>query len=217
MKAGKITAKLRDAVPVCFMVDGKEVKRYRNIELPDELKELEIKDFKFYIPQDEKIVFHLICDKGVLPEVFPMERQKTTRAAKVAAKPATQAIPKPETAVIPVIGEVKPTGSAVAPKAGMTPESKPEATAEKPEAKAAAPTSKPVSERTAVKEAKQEAAKTTPAKDTKPITPAAKAEAEKPAAKASKPEDSKLTPATATVTPMKDAKPDAPAKETAKK
>ena len=55
MKAGKITAKLRDAVPVCFMVEGKEVKRYKNIELPDELKELEIKDFKFHVPQDEKI------------------------------------------------------------------------------------------------------------------------------------------------------------------
>ena len=25
MKAGKITAKLRDAVPVCFMEDGEEV------------------------------------------------------------------------------------------------------------------------------------------------------------------------------------------------
>ena len=38
MKTGKITAKPRDAVPVCLMVNGKEVKRYKNIELPDELK-----------------------------------------------------------------------------------------------------------------------------------------------------------------------------------
>ena len=30
MECGKLTAKLRDAVPVCFIVDGKEVKRYRN-------------------------------------------------------------------------------------------------------------------------------------------------------------------------------------------
>ena len=37
MKTGKITAKLRDAVPVCLMVNGEEVKRYKNIELPDEL------------------------------------------------------------------------------------------------------------------------------------------------------------------------------------
>ena len=32
MKTGKITAKLRDAVPVCLMVNGGEVKRYKNIE-----------------------------------------------------------------------------------------------------------------------------------------------------------------------------------------
>ena len=38
MKTGKITAKLRDAVPVCLMVNGEEVKRYKNIELPDALK-----------------------------------------------------------------------------------------------------------------------------------------------------------------------------------
>ena len=36
MKTGKITAKLRDAVPVCLMVEGEEVKRYKNIELPDD-------------------------------------------------------------------------------------------------------------------------------------------------------------------------------------
>lgn len=39
MKTGKITAKLRDAVPVCLMVEGKEVKRYKNIGLPDSIKE----------------------------------------------------------------------------------------------------------------------------------------------------------------------------------
>ena len=33
MECGKLTAKLRDAVPFCFMVDGKEVKRYKNIEI----------------------------------------------------------------------------------------------------------------------------------------------------------------------------------------
>ena len=35
MKTGKITAKLRDAVPVCLMVNGEEVKRYKDIELPE--------------------------------------------------------------------------------------------------------------------------------------------------------------------------------------
>ena len=42
MKTGKITAKLRDAVPVCLMVNGEEVKRYKNIELPDMLKSVRI-------------------------------------------------------------------------------------------------------------------------------------------------------------------------------
>ena len=88
MKAGKITAKLRDAVPVCFIEDGIEVRQYKNIELPDELKELEIKDFHFNIPLDGKIVFHLIFDKGVLPEAFPPERAKVTMEEKRAAKAA---------------------------------------------------------------------------------------------------------------------------------
>ena len=38
MECGKLTAKLRDAVPVCFIEDGKEVKRFKNIEIPDEVK-----------------------------------------------------------------------------------------------------------------------------------------------------------------------------------
>lgn len=215
MKAGKITAKLRDAVPVCFMVDGKEVKRYKNIELPDELKELEIKDFKFYVPQDEKIVFHLIFDKGVLPEVFPAERPKMTRAAKTTEKAAVQAAPKPELAAKPIAGEAKPTAPVVAPKAATTPESKPAAIPAKPEVKTTIPASKPVPAKATEKENKPEAAKTPLAKDTKPITPApaAKAEAEKPSTKASAPEGSKPAPATAAATPAKDTKPAAPAKE----
>ena len=35
MECGKLTAKLRDAVPVCFMVNEHEVKRYKNIELQE--------------------------------------------------------------------------------------------------------------------------------------------------------------------------------------
>ena len=50
MECGKLTAKLRDAVPVCFMVDGKEVKRYKNIEIPDEIKKLPYKAFDFNVP-----------------------------------------------------------------------------------------------------------------------------------------------------------------------
>ncbi|MGJ4852091.1 hypothetical protein ACH6CV_17785 [Bacillota bacterium Meth-B3] len=38
MEIRKLTAKLRDAVPVCLQVEGKEIKRYKNIEIPDVLK-----------------------------------------------------------------------------------------------------------------------------------------------------------------------------------
>ena len=93
MKAGKITAKLRDAVPVCFMVDGEEVKRYPNIEIPDSLKELEMLDFRFNVHMDGKITFEIHFEEGVLPEVFPEPRTRMTRAAKAAAKAAAQAAP----------------------------------------------------------------------------------------------------------------------------
>ena len=71
MKTGKITAKLRDAVPVCLMVNGEEVKRYKNIELPDMLKEVEMTDFHFNVHMDGKITFEIHYEEGVLPEVFP--------------------------------------------------------------------------------------------------------------------------------------------------
>lgn len=35
MKSGKITVKFTNAVPVCFMVEGREAKRYKNIGLPE--------------------------------------------------------------------------------------------------------------------------------------------------------------------------------------
>ena len=57
MECGKLTAKLRDAVPVCFMVDGKEVKRFKNIEIPDEIKQLPFIDFKFDVPATGAITF----------------------------------------------------------------------------------------------------------------------------------------------------------------
>lgn len=91
MKTGKITAKLRDAVPVCLMVKGKEVKRYKNIDLPDMLKEVEMLDFHFNVPEDGKITFEINYAPGVLPEVFPEPRAKMTRAEKAAIKAATKA------------------------------------------------------------------------------------------------------------------------------
>ena len=90
MKTGKITAKLRDAVPVCLMVNGEEVKRYKNIELPDELKEVEMTDFHFNVHMDGKITFEIHYEEGALPEVFPEARTRVSRAAKVVAKAAAQ-------------------------------------------------------------------------------------------------------------------------------
>ena len=54
MEMGKLTAKLRDAVPVCFLVEGREIKRYKNIEIPDDLKKLEYQDFKFDVPLERR-------------------------------------------------------------------------------------------------------------------------------------------------------------------
>ena len=90
MKTGKITAKLRDAVPVCLMVNGEEVKRYKNIELPDMLKEVEMTDFHFNVHMDGKITFEIHYEEGVLPEIFPEARTRVSRAAKAAAKAAAQ-------------------------------------------------------------------------------------------------------------------------------
>ena len=90
MKTGKITAKLRDAVPVCLMVNGEEVKRYKNIELPDMLKEVEMTDFHFNVHMDGKITFEIHYEEGVLPEVFPEARTRVSRAAKATAKAITQ-------------------------------------------------------------------------------------------------------------------------------
>lgn len=116
MKTGKITAKLRDAVPVCLMVEGKEVKRYKNIELPDMLKEVEMKDFHFNVPADGKITFEIHYEPGVLPEVFPEARGKVTRAekaaTKAAAKAATEApdaIPEQEETALAIIPEAPST------------------------------------------------------------------------------------------------------------
>ena len=84
MKCGKLTAKLRDAVPVRFYENGKEVKRYKNIEIPDEVKELEFQDFKFDVPLNGAITFKIFFEQGILPEVWPEARQRRTRGSKIA-------------------------------------------------------------------------------------------------------------------------------------
>jgi hypothetical protein len=86
MKAGQITAKLRDAVPVCFFEYGEERTRYRNIDIPDSLKELDILDFGFDVIPEGKITFRLHFEDGVLPAEFPPIREKLTRAEMKAAK-----------------------------------------------------------------------------------------------------------------------------------
>ena len=82
MKCGKLTAKLRDAVPVCFIEEGKEIKRVKNIEIPDAIKELEYKGFKFDVPMSGAITFKIYFEPGTLPESWPEPRQRKTRAKK---------------------------------------------------------------------------------------------------------------------------------------
>lgn len=82
MKCGKLTAKLRDAVPVCFIEEGKEIKRVKNIEIPDAIKELEYKEFKFDVPMSGAITFKIYFEPGTLPETWPEPRQRKTRAKK---------------------------------------------------------------------------------------------------------------------------------------
>lgn len=82
MECGKLTAKLRDAVPVCFLVDGKEVKRYKNIEIPDEIKKLQYTDFRFDVPVNGAITFKIMFEQGILPDVWPEARQRQSRKGK---------------------------------------------------------------------------------------------------------------------------------------
>ena len=82
MKCGKLTAKLRDAVPVCFIEEGKEIKRVKNIEIPDAIKELEYKGFKFDVPMSGAITFKIYFEPGTLPETWPEPRQRKPRAKK---------------------------------------------------------------------------------------------------------------------------------------
>lgn len=97
MECGKLTAKLRDAVPVCFVVNGMEVKRLKNIEIPDEIKKLPFTAFKFDVPQNGAITFKIMFEAGVLPEEWPEPRQRKQRGSKVVSLPNNIA---PETAAM---------------------------------------------------------------------------------------------------------------------
>jgi hypothetical protein len=88
MTAGKITAKLRDAVPVHFFEESTNRIMYRNIDIPDTLKTLEIQNFGFDVSAEGAITFRLYFNNGILPAEFPPIREKMTRAQKAAAKTA---------------------------------------------------------------------------------------------------------------------------------
>ena len=87
MECGKLTAKLRDAVPVCFIVNGMEVKRLKNIEIPDEIKKLPFTAFKFDVPQNGAITFKIMFEAGVLPTEWPEPRQRKQRGTKAVSLP----------------------------------------------------------------------------------------------------------------------------------
>lgn len=104
MECGKLTAKLRDAVPVCFIENGKEVKRFKNIEIPDEIKQLPFVDFKFDVPASGAITFKIMFEEGVLPTEWPEPRQRKSRGTKLADIPQ-----EAETAVQELVeGEAQP-------------------------------------------------------------------------------------------------------------
>ena len=91
MECGKLTAKLRDAVPVCFMVNDHEVKRYKNIEIPEEIKHLEYCGFQFCVPEDGgAITFKIWFNEGILPEIWPATRERQHRAAKQEQRPTME-------------------------------------------------------------------------------------------------------------------------------
>ena len=94
MKCGKLTAKLRDAVPVRFYENGREIKRVKNIEIPDAIKELEFTGFKFDVPESGPITFKIFFAPGTLPVVWPEARQRKTRTGN-ATEPAPDTTPEP--------------------------------------------------------------------------------------------------------------------------
>lgn len=119
MKCGKLTAKLRDAVPVRFYENGKEIKRYKNIEIPDAIKELEFTGFKFDVPESGPITFKIYFRPGTLPEVWPEARQRKTRSPKDAdsepmpEQPAQDAMEAATEAIADAIDQAREEGQPV--------------------------------------------------------------------------------------------------------
>ena len=91
MECGKLTAKLRDAVPVCFIENGKEVKRFKNIEIPDEIKKLPYQGFEFSVPVTGAITFKIMFKEGILPKVWPEARTRKTQKVRSKETPCRKA------------------------------------------------------------------------------------------------------------------------------
>ena len=65
------------------MVNDHEVKHYKNIEIPAEIKRLEYCGFRFDVPEDGRaITFKIWFNEGILPEIWPAERERQHRAVK---------------------------------------------------------------------------------------------------------------------------------------
>lgn len=98
MQVKKITAKIRDMVKVSLMENGDERAWYNNIEMPDEIKDLEMKDFRFNVLMDGKIEFQIIFEPGILPNTFPEKKARKRRTSPTAntAPPALKAGMEPK-------------------------------------------------------------------------------------------------------------------------
>ena len=77
MECRKLTAKLRNATPACFMVNDQEIYRYKNIVIPEEIKNLEFSIFRYDVLEDDgAIAFNIWFNNGVLSETWPTEREQ---------------------------------------------------------------------------------------------------------------------------------------------
>ena len=65
------------------MVNDHEIKQYKNIEIPAEIKRLEYCGFRFDVPEDGRaITFNIWFNEGILPEIWSAERERQHRAKK---------------------------------------------------------------------------------------------------------------------------------------
>jgi len=69
-----------------FYEEGKEIKRYKNIEIPDAIKELEFHNLKIDVPLSGAITIIIFFAPGILPESWPEPRQRRTCAQTAVEK-----------------------------------------------------------------------------------------------------------------------------------